>query len=126
MDRCKRCAGDLEAELSRRVLLAAADARAQRHRDLDRAILALVVLHDRDHETWQSEAGTIQQVRVFERSAGLTAVADVPSLPLERAAVAARRDLEPLAHSRRPCFDVESTPSLEGEIAGAKLQEANR
>src|SRR5437016_13483725 len=126
MDRHKRCAGDLEAELSRRDLLAASHVRAERLRDLDRAILALVVLHDRDHETWQSEAGTIQQMRVFERSAGFAAVANVSSLRLERSAVAAGGDLEPLTHSRRPCLDVESAHRLERQIAGAQLEHANR
>src|SRR5437870_13212731 len=102
MDRHKRCAGDLEAELSRRDLLAASHVRAERLRDLDRAILAVVVLHDRDHETWQSEARTIQQMRLFQRSAGFAAVPDGPSLRLERSAASARGDLAPLTHYTPP------------------------
>src|SRR6267143_5416971 len=112
----------LEGELSRRDPLAASHVRAQRLRDLDRPVFALIVLHDRDHETRQSEAGPIQQVRVSQRSAGLAPIANAPSLRLERAAVAAGRDLEPLTHARRPRLDVESTHRLERQIARAQLE----
>src|SRR2546422_1286541 len=77
----------LESELSRLDPRSAADVRAHRLRDLERAVRLLIVLHDRDHQARQRDAGCVQRVDVLRRSAGLTTEADVRALGLERAAV---------------------------------------
>src|SRR5881396_702187 len=117
---------DLESELSRNYLLATADVRPHRARDLERTIALLVVLEDRDHETRECETRGVEDMDVLGLAAGLAPEADVRALGLERSAIRSRRDFEPLVLCGTPGIHVKATHHGEPKIAGAAFGDADR
>src|SRR5207244_8342101 len=68
----------------------------------------------------------VEDVRPFRLPLRIALEADVRALRLERAAVAARRDLEPLTHCGPPGLNVEALLRDEAEIAGTPFGDLHR
>src|SRR6185437_5666581 len=84
----------------------AAEVRAERGRNRDGAIRALVVLQDGDDGTRKGERRSVESVNEARLLAGRRTVANVRASRLKIREQAARRHLEPLAHPRRPELEV--------------------
>src|SRR5207237_4707779 len=97
--------------------LRAAQVRSQHLGDIDRAVLSLVRLQQRDHEARQRQPAAVQRVHELRSRVAVGAEADVGPSRLEVTEVGARRDLEPLAAARRPQLDVVLLGGNEAEVA---------
>ena len=83
----------------------------------------LIVFHNGDQSARQSQTRTVQRVNE-SRLAFIIAIFDVGASPLKIRVIGNRRNLQPLAASRRPDFDIIRHGCAKADIAGAKLFDA--